>query len=66
MATNEMPAVVAEQEPAVYPVFQCELMKALVDTLHKQNTILANLTEVTRDLRDELALARAERKAARP
>jgi len=53
-----------DSEQVVYPVFQRELMQALIDTMHKQNSILRELKDVLLDLRDELALTRTERRRA--
>lgn len=64
MATNELPTH-NDDERDSHPVYQRELLKALIEVMHKQNAILANLTETMRDLRDELEHARTERKAAR-
>jgi hypothetical protein len=60
------PAPNGDEEKVVYPVFQRELMLALVDGIHRQNSILTSLKDVLLDLRDELAYMRVERKKEQP
>lgn len=56
-------AAPAEADVAVFPVFELELLRTMAETMRKQNELLGQLKDVLLDLRDELALARTERKA---
>lgn len=61
--------MVAETKPPPLPTegehtFLAHELRALRTALHEQNRLTREMVEVLRDLRDELAMAREERRAA--